>query len=154
MDGGDASRGSAKIPWAIGSLRTVKRLRLSVFSTPLSSRGIVTVRSGSTWVVDLACELAYQSSGNGVTRGLGSSVLDHQFVKISIRHGPSDQGRHTTIDLIEGKILEFGVCRGKGMTVHCSLESQKPKAREDRWHIPDVGATWMTGGITTVPRKR
>jgi hypothetical protein len=45
MDGGDASRGSVEIPWAIGSLRTVKRLRLSVFSTPLISRGIVTVRS-------------------------------------------------------------------------------------------------------------
>ena len=58
-DGWISSGGSAKIPWTIGSLRTVKRLILSVFSTPLSSRGIVTARSRLMWVVDLACELAY-----------------------------------------------------------------------------------------------
>jgi hypothetical protein len=68
--------------------------------------------------------------------------------------GHQIKGGIQPIDHLEGKISEFGVCRGKGTTVHCSLESRKLKARADRWHIPDVGATWMIGGITTVPRKR
>jgi hypothetical protein len=41
-----------------------------------------------------------------------------------------------------------GFEKGRGWTVRCSLESRKPKARADRWHIPDVGATWMTSGTS------
>jgi hypothetical protein len=80
---------------------------------------------------------------------LGSPICE-----ISISRGLSDQRRHTTVDIVEGKMLEFRVYRGKGMKVYCSLESQKPKARVEKWHIPDVGATWMKGGVTTTPRKR
>jgi hypothetical protein len=84
----------------------------------------------------------------GVKR-LGSLIFE-----IPISHGPSDQGRHIAVDIVEGKISEFGAFRGKGTIVCCSFESQKSKAREDRWPIPDVGATWMIGGVTTMPMKR
>jgi hypothetical protein len=45
------------------------------------------------------------------------------------------------------RVSEFGVCRGKGTSVRCFLESRKSKAQADRWHIPDVGATWMKSGL-------
>jgi hypothetical protein len=69
----------------------------------------VTVRSGSTWVVDLACELTYQSSGNGVTRGLGSSVLDHRFAKSRYVVGRQIKGGIQPLDLVEGWISESGI---------------------------------------------
>jgi hypothetical protein len=87
----------------------MKRLRLSVFSTPLSSRGIVTIRSRSTWVVDLACELAYQSSGEWSDKRFGVKRLGSSICEILIRRGPSDQGRHTTIG--SRRRLDFGVGR-------------------------------------------
>jgi hypothetical protein len=47
------------------------RIKTECLSTLLSSGRIVTVRSGSTRVVDLVCEFTYRSLGNGVTSGLG-----------------------------------------------------------------------------------
>jgi hypothetical protein len=38
---------------------------------------------------------------------------------------PSDQGRLTAVDLVQGAILELGNHRGRGIDVFCLIESQK-----------------------------
>jgi hypothetical protein len=47
------------------------RIKTECLSTLLSFGRIMTIRSGSTGVIDLVCESTYWSSENGVTNGLG-----------------------------------------------------------------------------------
>jgi hypothetical protein len=120
----------------IGVTRDLESLHreLPVHETPKRSGPLDPNHCGS---LDLVKELVYRSSRNGVTSGLGRCISNSQLLKSRYDKDHWIRGRFATVDLIEGKILKFRVCRGKVTTVRFSLESRKPKAQADRWHIPE-----------------